>query len=73
MDRLLCRTNVEARGWLSWPVIEETKTLHMSNREDHTDHLLALLNLEIWAQLYLDNRQAEDLAEELTMEVAAAG
>ena len=41
-------------------------------REDHTDHLLALLNLEIWAQIYLDGRAAADLAGELSAEVAAA-
>ncbi|MPZ12396.1 MAG: asparagine synthase (glutamine-hydrolyzing) [Kiloniellaceae bacterium] len=73
MGRLLSKQAVEARGLLSWPVIEETMALHLANREDHTDHLLALLNLEIWAQIYLDGRAADDLAGELGAEVAAAG
>lgn len=72
MSRLLSRQAVEARGLLSWPVIEETMALHLASREDHTDHLLALLSLEIWAQIYLDGRAADDLAGELSAEVAAA-
>jgi asparagine synthase (glutamine-hydrolysing) len=47
--------------------------LHVANREDHTDHLMALLNLEIWAQIYLDGRAHTDLADELTAEVSAVG
>jgi asparagine synthase (glutamine-hydrolysing) len=73
MSRLLCRQAVEARGLLSWPVVEETVALHMANREDHTDHLLSLLNLEVWAQIFLDGRAPEDLAEELSAEGTAAG
>ncbi len=73
IGRFLSRKVVEGRGLLSWPLIEETIGLHMANREDHTDHLMALLNLEIWAQIHLDNRSVEDLTGELTAEVAAAG
>lgn len=73
MSRLLCRQVVEARGLLSWQTVEETMALHMANREDHTDHLLSLLNLEVWAQIYLDGRTPEDVAEELSVEVTAAG
>lgn len=73
MNRLLSKQAVEQRGLFSWPAIEETMALHLSNREDHTDHLLALLNLEIWAQIYLDGSEPEDLAGELSAEVAAAG
>lgn len=73
MRRLLSKHAVESRGLFSWPAIEETIALHMANREDHTDHLMALLNLEIWAQIYLDRRATEDLADELTAEVSVAG
>lgn len=73
VGRFLSRQVVEARGLLSWPLIEETIGLHMANREDHTDHLLALLNLEIWSQIHLDGRSVQDLTEEMTTEVAAVG
>jgi asparagine synthase (glutamine-hydrolysing) len=73
MRRLLSKQAVESRALFHWPVIEETIALHMANREDHTDHLMALLNLEIWAQIFLDRRAPEDLADELIAEVAVAG
>ncbi len=71
MHRLLSRRAVEARGLFHWPVIEETMALHQASREDHTDHLMALLNLEIWAQIFLDGRAPDDLADELSAEVPA--
>ncbi len=54
---------IEQRGLLSWPLIAQTLALHQSGQEDHTDHLLALLNLEIWCQLYLDGQSAEQISE----------
>ena len=38
---------------------------HRRNRIDGTDRLLALLNLEIWARIYLDGRAPADVADEL--------
>ena len=73
MRRLLSKQAVESRGLFHWPMIEETIGLHMANREDHTDHLMALLNLEVWARIFLDRRAPEDLADELIAEVAVAG
>jgi asparagine synthase (glutamine-hydrolysing) len=46
-------------------------TNHATQKADHTDHLIALLNLEIWAQLYLDGRTPEDLTGQLVSEVMA--
>ncbi len=59
------RESVEQRGLMHWPVIEQTLTQHLSQQEDHTDHLLALLNLEIWCRLYLDGQSAEQLTESI--------
>ncbi|MGP9801166.1 asparagine synthase (glutamine-hydrolyzing) [Rheinheimera sp. NSM] len=61
------RECIERRGLLSWPLIEQTLTLHLAGREDHTDHLLALLNLEIWCQLYIDGHSAEHISETIRM------
>ena len=38
---------------------------HQANRVDGTDRLLALLNLEIWARIFLDRRSPADVAAEL--------
>src|SRR3546814_18163823 len=71
--RLLSKQAVERRGLFSWPAIEETMALHLASREDDTDHLLALLNLEIWAQIYIEGRAPAVLAAELTEEVSVDG
>jgi asparagine synthase (glutamine-hydrolysing) len=65
MMHLLSRESIERRGLLHWPVVEETIALHEARREDHTDHLLSLMNLELWARLYLDRRTPQDLTDEL--------
>ncbi len=65
MDHMLSRESVDRRGLFEWSEIERTMALHKARREDHTDHLLSLLNLEIWARLYLDDQAPDDLAREL--------
>jgi asparagine synthase (glutamine-hydrolysing) len=62
---LLSRESVQRRGLLNWEAVRETAALHQDGREDFTDHLMALLNLEIWCRLYLDGRSPEDLALEI--------
>ncbi len=65
MRRLLSRESVEKRGLLRWEPVARTIALHVAQREDHTDHLLALMTLELWARLYLDGRRIEDVTAEL--------
>ncbi len=57
------RDTIEQRGLLSWPLIAQTLNQHFNQQEDHTDHLLALMNLEIWCRLYLDKQSAEHISE----------
>jgi asparagine synthase (glutamine-hydrolysing) len=64
-DALLSRQTVESRGLLSWTAVRDVMALHDSNREDYSDLLLVLVNLEIWCRLFLDRRSAEDVAVEL--------
>jgi asparagine synthase (glutamine-hydrolysing) len=71
LAHVLSRRSIEARGWLQWQPIEAAIAQHKSGRADNTDHLLSLLNLELWARLYLDNTPVADLAEELQERVAA--
>jgi asparagine synthase (glutamine-hydrolysing) len=67
---VLSETSVATRGLFHYPQIARLISAHESQREDGTDRLLALLNLEIWARIYLDRRAPDDVAEEL--KVAAA-
>ena len=66
LKQVLSQKTIESRGLFNWDVVQSTIALHESNKEDHTDHLQALMNLEIWSRLYLDDVSPEDLTEELS-------
>lgn len=66
MDQVLSRESIEGRGLFHWEAVKDVIDLHLSNRQDHTDHLLALMNLELWSRIYLDGVTPEDLALELS-------
>jgi asparagine synthase (glutamine-hydrolysing) len=71
LRHLLSRQSIQGRGWFQWEAVADAIALHTAGRADHTDHLLALMNLEIWARLYLDGVGASDLGEELKERAAA--
>ena len=66
----LSRESVERRGWFRYPAIAALIEAHDANRLDGTDRLLALLNLEVWARIYLDRRETADVTDELRAAVA---
>jgi asparagine synthase (glutamine-hydrolysing) len=65
MRQLLSQQSVERRGLFHYPAVAALIGAHDANRVDGTDRLLALLNFEIWARLYLDRRSPGDLVDEL--------
>jgi asparagine synthase (glutamine-hydrolysing) len=67
---ILSERSVEERGLFRYPEVSRLIKAHEANRIDGTDRLLALLNLEIWARVYLDSRAPADVVDEL--QVAAA-
>ena len=68
---LLAPQAVERRGLFRPEVVTEAISMHESNRADHTDHLQALINLELWCRIYLDGRTPADLTAELTAELVS--
>lgn len=66
MRSLLSKDAIERRGMLHWRSVSEAVEEHRTNRADHTDHLLSLMNLEIWCRLFLDGETHEDIAQELS-------
>ena len=70
LNRLLAPEVVRARGLFRQPVVDRLVADHEANRIDGTDALLALMNLEIWSRIYLDQRDPEDVAAELQTYVA---
>lgn len=65
LSRLLAPDVVAARGLYRQPVVERLMADHAANRIDGTDALLAMMNLEIWSRIYLDQRDPADVAIEL--------
>jgi asparagine synthase (glutamine-hydrolysing) len=62
---VLSNDAVAARGLFRPAAIARLIADHEANRVDGTDRLLALVNLEVWARIYLDRREPTDVAEEL--------
>jgi asparagine synthase (glutamine-hydrolysing) len=71
-DSLLSRSVIESRGILSWPAVREVVARHDANREDYTDLLLVLVNLEIWCRIFLDGASPGDVGDELAELTLAA-
>lgn len=72
LDVLLARDVIERRGLLSWPAVQTAIAHHESSREDYSDLIMVLLNLEIWCRLFLDGRSHEDVSAELDAAKVAA-
>jgi asparagine synthase (glutamine-hydrolysing) len=71
-ESLLSPVAVEARGFLSAPGVQAVLQAHDSSREDYSDLLLVLMNLEIWCRLFLDRQSVEDVAGDLAERARAA-
>jgi asparagine synthase (glutamine-hydrolysing) len=65
--QLLSREAIERRGLFDYPAVAALIAAHESSEIDGTDRLLALLNFEVWARLYLDARAPADVVDELRM------
>ncbi|HXR56817.1 MAG TPA: asparagine synthase (glutamine-hydrolyzing) [Casimicrobiaceae bacterium] len=68
--QVLSRDAIERRGLFDFAAVEALAAAHDANRIDGTDRLLALLNFEIWARLYLDARTPDDVLDELRLTTA---
>jgi asparagine synthase (glutamine-hydrolysing) len=65
LGAVLSRSAIEQRGFFSWPQVEKTIEMHRSNQRDYTDHLLALMNFELWCRVYLDGTSCADISDAL--------
>ncbi len=68
---VLSRESILSRGLLDPDAIERTIREHEQQTADRTDHLLSLINLEIWCRLYLDGESAAGVADRLKHALAA--
>ena len=70
-DTLLSEEAVMRRGLFQPHAVRRTLALHQENKADHTDHILSLLNLEVWCRLYIDGQTPEALTEQIKREIRA--
>jgi asparagine synthase (glutamine-hydrolysing) len=68
---LLNEQVVVARGLVSWPAVQRIIRDHDTNREDYSDVLIVLMNVELWCRLFIDRRSAADVSVELLDRVRA--
>ncbi len=61
LDTVLNEKTVRERGVFDWSSIEAIREAHRANRQDGTDHLLSLMNFELWSQIYLDGASSDDV------------
>jgi len=65
LKSVLSPESIERRGLLNASEVAETIRLHEESQADNTDHLMSLLNLELWCRMYLDGESAADVSEYL--------
>ena len=66
VENLLSESQVKRRGLFNWPVIQEMVAKHKAQKSDFTDHLLALINLELWCQIFIDGTDHHEVTEMMT-------
>jgi asparagine synthase (glutamine-hydrolysing) len=70
MRQVLSQESVKARGLFNPQTVQRVMQEHMSHQADHTDHLQALMNFELWCRLYFDGHSVEQLKDELLQAAA---
>jgi asparagine synthase (glutamine-hydrolysing) len=68
---VLSHESIVRRGLLDPDAVAATIREHEQQQADRTDHLLGLINLEIWCRLYLDGQSASGVADSLRESLAA--
>ena len=63
VDDLLSPDQVKKRGLFNSTAVREIVARHKAQKGDYTDQLLALINLELWCQIFLDHKHHEQPLE----------
>ena len=71
LREVLSEQAIARRGLLDPGAVARLLREHEQRRADRTDHLLALVSLEIWCRLYLDGATPAALSDELRESLAA--
>jgi asparagine synthase (glutamine-hydrolysing) len=70
MRQVLSARSIANRGLFNPQAVHQVIHEHMAQQADHSDHLQALMNLEIWCRLYFDGDTVDQLKDELLQAAA---
>jgi asparagine synthase (glutamine-hydrolysing) len=70
MQQVLSPKSIKSRGLFNPQAVFQVKQQHLAQQADHSDHLQALMNLELWCRLYLDGDSVDQLKDELLQAAA---
>lgn len=70
MNQVLSESSLKRRGIFDPRVVQQVVDEHMSRKADHTDHLQALINFELWCRLYLDGHSVGQVQDGLVRAAA---
>jgi asparagine synthase (glutamine-hydrolysing) len=68
VKHLLSGDQIKKRGLFNSSFIQQIIAKHMEQKSDYTDHLMALVNLELWCRIFLDKRDHRETKELLLAE-----
>lgn len=71
MDVVLSEQALRRRGLFDPQAVRGLMAEHSAARQDYSDHLQCLMNLEIWCRIFLDGESPADVAGELAGQVRA--
>jgi asparagine synthase (glutamine-hydrolysing) len=71
LHEILSESSLKKRGLLDPHAVARVVREHERQEADRTDHLLALVNLEIWCRMYLDGATPAAVTDELRGSMAA--
>jgi asparagine synthase (glutamine-hydrolysing) len=71
LRQMLSESTLTRRGLLNPSAVALWVRQHEKQQADRTDHLLALVSLEIWCRMYLDGVAPDAVADELRVSMAA--
>ena len=71
LREVLSESSLRRRGLLDPQAVADMIRQHVRQEADRTDHLLALVNLEIWCRMYLDGESPAAVTDDLRGSIAA--
>lgn len=57
----LSERQVRSRGFFDPDVVQRIVAEHRDRKADHTDHVLALISLELWCRIFLDGNRGSEI------------